>query len=74
MCIVVQSIHKLDVNMMKKVEIDSCSALRWSRILLVFLVFILLLLVVWTASNKPVTYFTLRPDIGTPRIFTANSK
>ena len=69
----VQSIHKVDVNAMK-VEICSCSALQLSRILLVLPVSILLLLVVWTASNKPVTYITLRQDIGTPKIFTANSK
>ena len=73
MCNRSASIYKLDVNVMKKVERCSCSASRRST-LLVLLVFTLFLLVVWTASNKPVTYFTLRPDAGTRRLFTANSK
>ena len=68
------SICYMHVDTMKNSEKCNCSASRMSKILLVFLVFTIVLLFLWTASNKPVTYFTLRPDIGTKRLFTANSK
>ena len=48
-----------------------CGALQMSKTLLVFMS---LLLLMWIASNKPVTYFTLKPYIGTRKFFTANSK
>ena len=64
----------LHASMMKNSKKYNCGASRIFKILLVFLVFTIVLLFLWTASIKPVTYFTLRPDIGTKRLFTANSK
>ena len=50
-----------------------CGTLQMSKTLPVFLAFILLFLFLWIQSTRPITYFTLRPDIRALKFTTANS-